>query len=229
MLLQTTSPMKALIINCTLKPSPAFSNTDALINKAVKQLNEGGAETEVIRLVDYHVKPGNESDLGDGDEWPEILEKIRHCDILIIGTPVWMGHLASTAQRVIERLDAIFHEEGFADDKTGQYFTYNKVAGCLVTGNEDGAHACAAQVLWSMQELGFTIPPNVNAYWVGIAGEGKDYVPAGGERHYYTNSTLRYMIANILFFAKLLKANPIDTNFNELNELAKKESNDAEK
>lgn len=216
--------MKALIINCTLKPSPKFSNTGALIAKAVAQLQEQGAETEVIRLVDYDIKPGNSSDEGDGDQWPEILKKIREADILIIGTPVWMGHLASTAQRVIERLDAIFHEEGTTDEKTGQYFTYNKVAGCLVTGNEDGAHSCAAQVLWSMQEFGFTIPPNVNAYWVGMAGGSDDYVPGGGEKYFYTNSTLRYMIANLTFFARLLKKNPISTNWNELGELAKKES-----
>jgi multimeric flavodoxin WrbA len=218
--------MKALIINCTLKPSPKESNTGALIAKAARHLEEWGAETEVIRLVDYNVKPGNSSDEGDGDQWPEILEKIKATDILIIGTPIWMGHLASTAQRVIERLDAIFHEEGTTDPVTGQYFTYNKVAGCLMTGNEDGAHSCAAQVLWSMQELGFTIPPNVNAYWVGIAGGDKDYVPGGGERYLYTNATLRYMVANLTFFAKLLKDIPIPTNWIELKSLAEQESDE---
>lgn len=215
--------MKALIINCTLKPSPAFSNTAALVKKAEDQLKENGVETEVIRLVDYDVKPGNDSDEGNGDEWPQLLEKVKACDIFIIGAPIWMGHLASTAQRVIERLDAIFHEDGFTNDK-GQFITYNKVAGCLITGNEDGAHSCAAQVLWSMQELGFTIPPNVNAYWVGMAGAGKDYVEAGGEQYFYTNYTLRWMIANLVWFAKLLKANPIATDVNEIRKLAKKES-----
>jgi multimeric flavodoxin WrbA len=220
--------MKALIINCTLKPTPEFSNTEGLANKAIEQLQQQGAETEMIRIVDYNVKPGNATDEGEDDEWKTVLEKIKKCDILIIATPVWMGHLASTAQRVIERLDAIFHEDGFTDEKTGQYFTYNKVAGCLVTGNEDGAHSCAAQVLWSMQELGFTIPPNVNAYWVGLAGGDKDYVEGGGETYFYTNLTLRYMIANLTFFAKLLKDNPITTNLNELEELAKKESKQEE-
>ncbi len=216
--------MKALIINCTLKPSPEFSNTDALIKKAATQLKQKEVETEILRIVDYNVKPGNVTDAGEGDEWQMVLEKIKTCDIFIIASPVWMGHLASTAQRIIERLDAIFHEEGFTDEKTGQYFTYNKVGGCLITGNEDGAHSCAAQLLWSMQELGFTIPPNVNAYWVGLAGGGENYVEAGGERHFYTNSTLRYMIGNLTFFAALLKANPIDTNLKELEEIAKKES-----
>lgn len=216
--------MKALIINCTLKPTPHFSNTEGLIRKAEAQLVEKGIETEILRIVDYNVKPGNVTDAGEGDEWPLVLEKIKKCDILIIGTPVWMGHLASTAQRIIERLDAIFHEEGFADENTGQYFTYNKVAGCLVTGNEDGAHSCAAQLLWSMQELGFTIPPNVNAYWVGLAGGDKNYVEAGGDKYLYTNFTLRQMIGNLSFFASLLKAHPIDTNLKELEEIAKAES-----
>jgi multimeric flavodoxin WrbA len=218
--------MKALIINCTLKPSPAFSNTGALIAKEAAQLIENGVQTEVIRLVDFEIKPGNSTDEGNGDQWPLILEKIKKCDILIIGAPIWMGHLASTAQRVIERLDAIFHEDDFKDELTGQYITYNKVAGCLITGNEDGAHSCAAQLLWSMQELGFTIPPNANAYWVGLAGAGKDYVEAGGEKYFYTNYTLRWMIANLTFFARLLKENPINSNLKELREIAKKESFD---
>jgi multimeric flavodoxin WrbA len=220
--------MKALLINCTLKPSPNFSNTDALINKAVKLLEEQGAQTEVIRLLDYEVKPGTSSNEGKGDEWPKVLKKIKACDILILGTPIWMGNLPSTAQRLIERMDAIFHEDELADKKTGQYFTYNKVAGCLVTGNEDGAHACAAQFLWAMQECGFTIPPNVNAYWVGMAGGSDDYVEGGGERYYYTNMTLRYMVANLTYFAKLLKNNPIPTNLKQLDELAKKESDKKE-
>jgi len=213
--------MKALIINCTLKPSPEFSNTGALIKKAEQQLKDNGVQTEVIRLVDYDVRPGTDTDMGKGDQWPIILEKIKKCNILIIGTPIWMGHLASTTRRMIERLDAIFHDDKFTDDKTGQYFTYNKVAGCLITGNEDGAHACAAQILWAVQELGFTVPPNVNAYWVGMAGGGEDYVEGGGEKYYYTNYTLRWMMANLTYFAKLLKANPIDSNLKQLSELAK--------
>lgn len=216
--------MKALLINCTLKPSPGFSNTGAMIDKAVKLLKGQDVETEVIRLVDHDVKPGNESDMGKGDDWPNILDKIKACDIFVIGTPIWMGHLASTGQRILERLDAVFHEPELSDKKTGQYYTYNKVAGCLVTGNEDGAHSCAAQLLWALQECGFTIPPNVNAYWVGLAGGDKDYVEARGKKYFYTNLTLRYTIANLVFFANLLKNNPINTNLKELEKLAKKES-----
>ncbi|HTI58174.1 flavodoxin family protein [Mucilaginibacter sp.] len=216
--------MKALLINCTLKPSPAFSNTGALIDKAVKLLELRDIKTEVIRIVDYDVKPGNSSDEGKGDEWPKVLSKIKECNILIIGTPIWVGHLASTAQRIVERLDAVFHEKELADKKTGQYFTYNKVAGCLITGNEDGAHSCAAQLLWAMQECGFTIPPNVNAYWVGPAGGDKDYVEAGGKKYFYTNLTLQYTVANLVYFANLLKNNPITTNLKELEKQATKDS-----
>jgi len=144
--------MKALFINCTLKRSPAFSNTGAMAEKAATQLQELGFETEIIRLNDYNVLTGNTSDEGDGDEWPKILEKIKACQIFVIATPIWMGHLASTSQKVIERMDAIFRDENLSSKENGQYMPYNRVAGCLITGNEDGAHSCAAQVLWSMQE-----------------------------------------------------------------------------
>src|SRR6201996_6123753 len=216
--------MKALLINCTLKRAPNFSNTGALAEKAAGQLKELGFETEIIRLNDYNILTGNSSDEGDGDEWPLILEKIKACQVFIIATPIWMGHLASPSQKVIERLDAIFRDEDLSSKTNGQFMPYNKVGGCLVTGNEDGAHSCAAQVLWSLQEVGFTIPPNVNAYWVGMAGGEKDYVEAGGERYLYTNKSLRYMTTNLAFMAKLLASNPFPTNLNEEDEKAKAES-----
>lgn len=220
--------MKALFINCTLKRKPDFSNTGAMAEKAAEQLRAEGFETEIIRLNDYNVLTGNSADEGDGDQWPEILEKINACQIFVIATPIWMGHLASTSQKVIERLDAIFRDESLMDKETGQYMPYNKVGGCLVTGNEDGAHSCAAQVLWALQEVGFTIPPNVNAYWVGMAGGEKDYVEAGGERYLYTNKSLRYMTQNLSFMAKLLAANPFTTNLNEAAEKAEAESDKEE-
>src|ERR1700761_4023593 len=216
--------MKALIINCTLKRKPDFSNTGAMAEKAAQQLRDLDIETEIIRLNDYNVLTGNTADEGDGDEWPQILEKIKACQVFIIATPIWMGHLASTSQKVIERLDAIFRDESLADKTTGQYMPYGKIGGCLVTGNEDGAHSCAAQVLWSLQEVGFTIPPNVNAYWVGKAGGEKDYVEAGGERYLYTNKSLRYMTANLAYVAKMLAAHPYPTSFLEEGKKAEAES-----
>ena len=221
--------MKAFIINCTLKRKPAFSNTGAMAEKAAKQLQAKGFETEIVRLNDYNILTGNSSDEGDGDQWPLILDKIKACQIFIIATPIWMGNLASTSQKVIERLDAIFRDEELSNKENGQYMPYGKVGGCLITGNEDGAHSCAAQVLWALQEVGFTIPPNVNAYWVGMAGGEKDYVEAGGERYLYTNKTLRYMTSNLAWFAKLLAANPIATNLLEEAKKAEAESDRQEK
>lgn len=213
-----------LIINCTLKRAPEVSNTQRLIEKAVAEYNALGIECEVIRIVDFNIMPGVTSNEGDGDEWPVVLEKILKCDIFIIGSPIWVGHTPSTVQRIIERLDALFHEKDLQDSQNGQYLTYNKVAGVLITGNEDGAHSVAAQVLWAMHEFGFTIPPNVNTYWVGEAGPGPSYIEAGGEKSVYTNKTLKFMVYNTTWFAQLLKHNPIPTNLKELSEKAKRES-----
>jgi multimeric flavodoxin WrbA len=218
--------LRCLILNCTLKKSPEPSNTQVLIDKTVRELTTLGVESETVRLVDYRIAHGTSSDEGDGDQWPLILDKIRACDIFILASPVWVGHLCSVAQQVIERLDAIFHEEELQDPETGQYLTYNKVAGAIVTGNEDGAHSCAAQMLWALQELGFTIPPNVNTYWVGPAGPGPSYVEAGGERHLFTNKTMLFMAHNLVYMARLLKEHPIPTNLSQLAAQAQAESDD---
>ncbi|KUG07490.1 flavodoxin family protein [Solirubrum puertoriconensis] len=216
--------MKALFLNCTLKPSPQPSNTDALIRKAVRLFEQEQVACEVLRLADYNIKPGTSSDEGEGDEWPRVLAKIKACQILIIGAPVWVGHLSSWGQRYIERMDSVFHEEGLVDKATGQAFTYNKVGGVLITGNEDGAHASVEQLVWAMQEQGFSIPPNANSYWVGEAGPGPSYQEAGGERHLYTNKNVRYLVYNCLHLARVLAQHPYPTNLNQLNEDAKQES-----
>lgn len=213
--------LKALILNCTLKPSPAKSNTDALIGHVIEQYQKLDVEAETLRVVDYQVKFGVSSDEGSGDQWPEILAKIKACNILIIASPIWFGVRSSVCQMVIERLDGTY-EEG--DPKTGQFPLYNKVAGCIVTGNEDGAHDICANTLYNLTHLGCTVPPNVDTYWVGDAGPGPSYVEAGGEQHLYTNKTLRYMVANTTYMARLLADNPIPTNLNELIEDAKKVS-----
>ncbi|MDW7732698.1 MAG: flavodoxin family protein [Methanolobus sp.] len=213
--------LKALFLNCTLKKSPEISNTRALIDKAVRLFSEMDIESEVIRVVDYNVKFGIYSDMGDGDEWPLILKKIKECDILVIGSPIWFGVRASVTQLVIERLDGTYME---GDPETGQFPLYGKVAGVLVTGNEDGAHNIGAHTLFNLTHLGCTVPPNVDSYWVGNAGPGPSYIEAGGERHLYTNKTVRYMTHNLAFFARLLQDNPIPTNLNELYEQAKEES-----
>jgi multimeric flavodoxin WrbA len=213
--------LKALFLNCTLKRSPEISNTRALIDKAVKLFEELDVESEVIRVVDYNIKFGVSSYEGEDDEWPVILEKIKSSDILVIGSPIWFGVRSSVAQLVFERLDGTYEQ---SDPKTGQFPLYGKVGGVVITGNEDGAHDVAATTLFNLTHLGCTVPPNVDSYWVGDAGPGPSYIAAGGERHLYTNKTVRYMVSNLAFFAKLLKDNPIPTNINKLYEDALKES-----
>lgn len=215
--------LKAIILNCTLKPSPAVSNTGALIDKAVELYKAQGVETEVVRVRDFDVKFGVSSDEGDGDQWPEILARIKAANILVMATPIWFGVRGSVCQLVLERLDGTY-EEG--DPKTGQFPLYNKVGGVIVTGNEDGAHDVAANTLFNLTHLGCTIPPNVDTYWVGTAGPGPSYIEAGGDKHLYTNKTTRYMVANTIYMANLIKDNPIPTNLNELTAEAKKVSSD---
>lgn len=209
---------KALFLNCTLKRSPEVSNTRALIDKVAGLFEPLGVESEVIRVVDHNVKFGVSSDEGEGDEWPMILEKVKAADILIIGTPIWMGVRSGVCQLVIERLDGTYDE---GDPETGQYPLYGKVGGVIVTGNEDGAHSAAETTLFNLSHFGCTIPPNSDCYWVGDAGPGPSYLDAGGDKHLYTNRTARYMAHNISFFAKLLRENPIPTSLKAINEEAR--------
>lgn len=213
--------LKAIFLNCTLKKAPETSNTEALINKAVRQFKELGVESSVIRIIDMQVAFGVTTDEGGSDDWPTILNEIKKSDILIIGTPIWLGDKSSVCKMVIERIDATTSEQ---DLVTGQYPLYNKVAGVLVTGNEDGGKKVSADVLFSLNHSGCTIPPNSMAYWVGEAGPGPSYIEADGDKHLFTNKNLRYMVHNITFFARILRNNPIPTNINVLTEEAKKES-----
>ena len=203
------STIKAVALSCTLKPSPAESNTEDLLNKVLGHLEDLGAETEVVRVVDYNVPFGVESDLGDGDEWPQILEKLTAADIIIIATPIWFGVRGSVAQLVIERLDGTYRQ---IDAETGQFPLYGKIAGVVVTGNEDGAHDASATTLYNLSHFGLVVPPNVDCYWVGDAGPGASYTEAGGDRHVYTNRGARLLAYNTYHFAKLMADNPIPTN-----------------
>jgi len=194
--------LKAVILNCTLKKSPEVSNTEALIRKVVDLMAPLGVESEIVRVIDYDIPFGVESDLGPGDDWPQIYAKLKAADIVIIGTPI-----------VIERLDGSYND---GDPVTGQFPLYGKVAGVVVTGNEDGAHDAAATTLFNLSHLGCVVPPNVDTYWVGDAGPGPSYIEAGGDRHLYTNKTARYLAHNVAWMARLLKDNPIPTNLNAL-------------
>lgn len=214
-------PLHALFLNCTLKPSPEVSNTQALIDKVASLLSELGATAETVRLADHRVKFGVTSDEGEGDEWPSILERVKACDILVIAMPIWFGVRSSVAQLVMERLDGTYTD---ADESTGQYPLYGKVAGVIVTGNEDGAHNCCAHTLFNLVHLGCTVPPNADCYWVGDAGPGPSYIEAGGDKHLYTNRTARYMAHNLVWCARALRANPITTNLKRLDAEAKEVS-----
>jgi len=205
--------MHALFLNCTLKRSPEVSNTEALIDKVAGFMTELGATTEKIRVVDHDVRFGISSDEGEGDEWPAILKRVKACDILVMATPIWFGVRASVCQMVIERLDGTYAE---GDPATGRYPLYGKVAGVIVTGNEDGAHDVAANTLFNLTHLGCTIPPNVDCYWVGDAGPGPSYIEAHGDRHRYTNRTALYMANNLVWMAGVLADNPCPTDLRAL-------------
>jgi multimeric flavodoxin WrbA len=216
--------LKALFINCTLKYSPEASNTFGLIEKVASFMQDLDVETEIIRATDFKIYYGITAEkMRDDDQWPEINEKVKACDILVIGTPIWMGVRSSVCQLVIERIDGGM---GDVDKETGQYPYYNKVGGVIITGNEDGAHDCASNTLFNLSHFGFTIPANCDSYWVGDAGPGPNYLDdGGGKKHLYTNRTARFMAHNIVHMAKILKDNPYPININELTDDAKKESN----
>lgn len=197
--------LKAVLLNCTLKKSPQVSNTQALMDRVIEKLEALDCRCETVRIVDHNVPFGVTSDEGPGDEWPMILEKIKGADIMIIGTPIWFGVRGSVAQMVIERLDGTYNET----NAVGQYPLYNKVAGVVVTGNEDGAHDAAATTLFNLSHLGFTIPPNADTYWVGEAGPGPSFIEADGWSLPYTRKTATWMSHNVVHMARKLKESPI--------------------
>lgn len=210
--------IKVLFLNCTLKKSPATSNTDAFINVASDAFKKLKVKTETIRVVDFNVSYGVSSDEKGDDEWPKILKKIKACDIFIIATPVWRGDRSSIAKKVVERLDGVMSEGNKSD---GQYPTYNKIGGVMVDGNEDGAKNAAASLLLDLSEQGFSLPVNAFTYYVGEAGPGPSYIEAEGDKHFFTNNMTLLMVHNILHLAETLKSNPYPTNLNTLEEQAK--------
>jgi len=179
------------------------------MKRVVEWFDSLDVASEMVRVVDYNVIPGVSSDEGEGDEWPQILDKIKAADILVMGMPIWFGHRSSIAQLVIERLDGTYNER----NSVGQYPLYNKVGGVVVTGNEDGAHACAESTLFNLTHLGCTIPPNADTYWVGEAGPGPSYLDEGQDSA-YTQRTTRWMAHNVVHLARMLKATPIPAEGN---------------
>lgn len=163
--------LRAIALICTLKKSPATSSSDLMADQVLEQLRKAGADGEKVRCVDVNLLPGVEADMGPGDEWPELLEKINAADILVVSTPTWVGHMSSVAQRVLERLDAELSDK----DDAGRPKMVGKVALAAVVGNEDGAHKIVADLFQALNDIGFSIPAQGCTYWNGEAMQGGDY------------------------------------------------------
>ena len=198
----TGSPdrLTALAITCSLKPSPATSSTDLLTQQLLDAMTEHGVDGQLVRAVDLDLRPGVEDDMGDGDQWPALRAKILAADILVIGTPIWLGQHSSVAQRVLERLDAELSDTNDA----GQPRTYGKVAAAVVVGNEDGAHHVSAVMFQCLNDVGFTIPAGGVTYWNGEAMHGTDYQDLD-QTPEATASTTATLAANAAHLARLLR------------------------
>jgi len=197
--------LKAVAINCTLKRSgKESSSTDAMIELIASQLSKHEVElTETIRIADYNVLPGVSSDDGEGDEWPDLRKRILAADILIFGTPIWMGQMSSIAKRVLERMDAFLDET----DETGRMPSFSKLAVAAIVGNEDGAHRISADLFQALNDVGFTIPAGAACYWVGEAMGSTDFQDLD-ETPEATFETARMLAANAAHLAGLLKTKP---------------------
>lgn len=163
--------LSALALVCTLTPSPEPSSSDLLARHILDEFEQHGVSTSAIRIVDHDVKRGVQIDMGNGDDWPAIREKILAADILVLSTPIWMGHPCSVAQQVMERLDADLSET----DGQGRPIMYGRVATVAVVGNEDGAHKTIADMMQALNDIGFTLPAQGGTYWVGEAMQTVDF------------------------------------------------------
>lgn len=202
------SNLSALYINCTLTKSPAVSNTQGVINLSQHIMAKQGVKTEVIRLVDYDVPGGVYPDMTeygyDKDDWPEIYAKVKAADILVVCGPIWLGDNSSQTKVLIERLYA----QSGDTNRHGQYDFYGKVGGALITGNEDGVKHCAMNILYSLQHIGFTIPPQADAGWLGEIGPGPSYLDegSGGPDNDFTNRNTTFAAWNMMHLAHILKS-----------------------
>ena len=199
--------LRAMFINCTLKRSPDKSHTEGLVDASAAVMRKAGVEVEVLRPVDHDIATGVYPDMTEhgwsSDAWPEIYERVMASDILVLAGPIWLGDNSSVMKQIIERLYA---GSGELND-AGQSRYYGRVGGCLITGNEDGIKHCAMNILYSLQHIGYTIPPQADAGWIGEAGPGASYLDegSGGPENDFTNRNTTFMTWNLMHFAKLLK------------------------
>ena len=201
------SNLKALFINCTLKRSPELSHTQGLMDSSAEIMRRKNVQVEMVRAVDYDIAYGVWPDMtkhgAPKDDWVEIYPKVQAAHILILGSPIWLGEKSSICTKIIERL---YSSSGDLNS-AGQYAYYGKVGGCLITGNEDGAKHCAMSMLYAMQHIGYTIPPQADAGWLGEAGPGPSYLDegSGGRDNDFTNRNTTFMTWNMMHFAALLE------------------------
>jgi multimeric flavodoxin WrbA len=201
------SGLRALYINCTLKRSPEESHTRGLADNSIEIMRTNGVTVDVIRAVDHRIATGVYPDMTEHgwpeDEWPAIFEQVLAADILVLMSPIWLGEKSSVCTQMIERLYGNSHLLNDA----GQWAYYGRVGGCLITGNEDGAKHCAMNILYSLQHLGFTIPPQADAAWLGGVGPGPSYLDpgSGGPENEFTNRNTTFMTWNLMHLARLLK------------------------
>jgi multimeric flavodoxin WrbA len=211
------SLLNVVYVNCTLKKSPENSHTGSLMDVSKAIMMKEKVKIDEIRLIDHEVASGVYPDMTEHgwkvDEWPSLFKRIIEADILIVGTPIWLGEKSSVAQKLIERLYAM---SGKMNDK-GQYLFYGKVGGCIITGNEDGVKHCAMGILYSLQHVGYSIPPQADCGWLGKVGPGPSYGdkewkgkklknPIGFESD-FTNRNTTFMTYNLLHLASMLKTN----------------------
>lgn len=199
--------LSAIFFNGTLKKSPEVSNTEGLLRASMDLMESHGVKTELIRTIDHDIATGVYPDMRKQgwatDEWPSIYERVKAADIVVLCGPIWLGDNSSQMKKIIERLYA-----NSADlNEKGQWIYYGKAGGCIITGNEDGLKHCAMNVLYSLQHIGFTIPPQADAGWIGEVGPGPSYLDdnSGGPENDFTNRNITFMTYNLMHAAKRLK------------------------
>jgi len=197
--------LSVLVLNASLKHAKDISNTEELARLVLDAMPGGEVSTDVLRLADMRLPVGLGFRESEDDEWPVVVKKLRAADIVIFATPVWWGGRSSLMQRVIERMDAL-DEEYHAG---GRSALYNKVAGIVITGSEDGALATMGTIMMVLTWMGFTLPPECAAYWVGEVGQPVSEDREKRLRNEASKQMAKNLARNLLYYARLLKQNPL--------------------
>lgn len=217
------SDLTAIVFNCTLKKQADKSHTRLLLSVAEKILEKNGVGVESVHAASHQIAYGVYPDMTEHgwerDDWPQLWEKVKEADILILGTPIWLGEESAVCRILIERL---YGMSGMLNDK-GQSIFYGKVGGAVITGNEDGIKHCAMTILYALQHLGYVIPPQADCGWVGEAGPGPSYGdestdgPVGFDNN-FTQRNTTIMSWNLMHMARMLKdAGGIPSHGNDRN------------